>query len=214
MAINDGVNVYSPDGVCIETNPAGCEILGLTRAQLLGRALIDPQWRVVKGDGTPYLPEEFPIARALRTGETARGADMGIDLPSGERRWLSVNAEPVRNPETDVIEYGVVTFKDITQQRQAEDELSARNAKLSAALGEAEKASRAKSDFISVMSHELRTPMNAVLGCAQLLSQSSLNAGQARTLGVLADAGRQMLALLNDLFDLASLEAGKVRLER
>ena len=62
------------------------------------------------------------------------------------------------------------------------------------ALAEAEKASRAKSDFMGVMSHELRTPMNAILSCAMLLSQSDLDTVQKRTLGVLEEAGRQMLA--------------------
>ncbi|MBI1361315.1 MAG: response regulator [Alphaproteobacteria bacterium] len=213
-AISDGVNVYAPDGRCIETNPAGCAILGLQREQLLGRSVIDPAWRIVGSDGAPLAPDAFPISRAFRTGQAVRGVTLGVDLPEGGRRWISVNAQPVRNPETDAIEYGVVTFKDITQEREAESELSLRNSRLMAALGEAEKASRAKSDFISVMSHELRTPMNAVLGCAQLLSQSSLGAVQTRTLGVLTDAGRQMLALLNDLFDLSSLDSGKVRLER
>jgi CheY-like chemotaxis protein len=64
------------------------------------------------------------------------------------------------------------------------------------------------------MSHELRTPMNAVLASAKLLGQSALNPVQRRTLGVLEDAGRQMLALLNDLLDLSSLNADKVRIER
>jgi CheY-like chemotaxis protein len=79
-------------------------------------------------------------------------------------------------------------------------------------LAATERASQAKTDFLSVMSHELRTPMNAILGCAALLRQSKLESGQGRTLGVLEDASRQMLALLNDLFDLSSLDNRKVRL--
>ena len=67
---------------------------------------------------------------------------------------------------------------------------------------------------MGVMSHELRTPMNAVMSCALLLAQSKLDPVQRRTLGVLEDAGRQMLALLNDLLDLSSLNADKVRIER
>ena len=213
-AVHEGVNVYSADGRIIELNPAAEEILGLSREQMMGRAYVDPRWRILAYDGTPLKPEELPVARVLGTGLAVRDIGVGVELPNGNIRWIIVNGEPVRNPETGAIEYAVITFQDITQQRRAEDALSLRNARLASALSEAEKASRAKSDFISVMSHELRTPMNAVLGCAQLLSLSRMDPVQTRTLGVLEDAGRQMLALLNDLFDLASLDADKVRLQR
>jgi PAS domain S-box-containing protein len=213
-AIHEGVNVYSMDGRIVESNRSGYELVGLTREQQLGLAYVDPRWTIVTPEGAPIAPDDLPIARVLRHGEPARNVVLGIDLPTGERRWLSVNGAPIRNPETGALEYGVVTYRDITLQRLAEDTLSSHNANLAEALAAAEKASRAKSDFISVMSHELRTPMNAVLGCAQLLSQSHMDPVQKRTLGVLEEAGRQMLTLLNDLFDLASLDADKVRLQR
>lgn len=213
-AVHEGVNIYSADGQIIELNPSAEEILGLTRDQQLGRSYIDPRWQIFKQDGSLFAPNEFPVVRALKNGEVLRDVGMGVQLPNGERRWISVNASPVRHAETDLIEFAVVTFKDVTRQRSAEDRVAAQNARLAEALVTAEKASQAKSDFLGVMSHELRTPMNAVLGCAQLLSQSRLDAVQKRTLGVLEDAGRQMLALLNDLLDLASLDQDKVRLER
>jgi PAS domain S-box-containing protein len=213
-AVHEGVNVYSLDGRIVESNRSGHELVGLTREQQLGLAYLDPRWKMITAEGAPMAPEDLPIARVLRRGEPARNVVLGIDLPTGERKWLSVNGAPIYNQETGALEYGVVTYRDITLQRLAEDALSAHNASLAEALSEAEKASRAKSDFISVMSHELRTPMNAILGCVQLLGQSQMNPVQKRTLGVLEDAGRQMLALLNDLFDLASLDADKVRLRR
>jgi len=93
-------------------------------------------------------------------------------------------------------------------------EVRDKNAQLGEALAEAEKASRAKTDFMGVMSHELRTPMHAVTSCAVLLSHSKLDSTQRRTLGVLEDASKQMLAVLNDLLDLSALNADKVRIER
>src|SRR5690606_1796839 len=98
-------------------------------------------------------------------------------------------------------------------QKLAESGLSERNAQLGEALAAAERANRARSDFLGVVSHELRTPMNAILGCAALLRRSQLNGGQERTLGVLQDAGRQMQALLNDLIDMSGLDADKIRIE-
>lgn len=77
----------------------------------------------------------------------------------------------------------------------------------------AEAASRAKSEFLTSMSHELRTPLNAVLGYAQLLSlDGGLSAQQARRLDVIHQSGEHLLALINDILDLASIEAGHTEL--
>jgi len=208
------VNVYSATGRIVESNTAAMKFLNLSRDPQMGRIIGDPLWKITRLDGADIPPEEYPVNRALRRGETVQDVDIGVRLPSGEQRWLNVNAAPVRDPSTGAVDYAVMTFKDITGQHQAEQRLSEQNARLGEALAEAEKANRAKTDFMGVISHELRTPMNAVLSCAQLLSQSDLDPVQRRTLGVLDDAGRQMLALLNDLLDMSSLNTGKVRIER
>lgn len=213
-AIQEGVNVHTPNGDVVEMNAAGARILGLSHEQIRNRAFFDPRWKTFKPDGSPFLADEYPVAITLRTGVSLQNVPMGIGLPSGEIRWITINTAPLRHPETQAVEYAVVTMKDVTEQRAAEMQLIEQHKQLAAALSEAEKASRAKSDFMGVMSHELRTPMNAILSCALLLSQSRLDPVQKRTLGVLDDAGRQMLAVLNDLLDLSSLNAGKVRIER
>jgi signal transduction histidine kinase/CheY-like chemotaxis protein len=212
-AIQEGVNVHTPQGDVIEMNAACLRILGLTRDEMLGRGFSDPRWRTFKADGSPFLADEYPVAVTLRTGLPVQNVPMGIELPSGELRWIVINSVPLRNAETDEVEYGVVTMKDVTAQHQAELRLTAKNVELAAALAAAEKANRVKTDFMGVMSHELRTPMNAVLSCANLLSQTRLDPAQKRMLGVLDEAGRQMLALLNDLLDLSSFNADKVRID-
>jgi len=212
-AMNEGVNVFDGNGNIIESNPAAAEILGLTRDQQFGRSVTDPRWRTTRPDGSEFPSEEYPVARTLRSGEIVRDASMAIELPDGRRRWISINTAPVRDLKSGLIEYVVSVFKDATAQRDAEALLTVQNARLGDALEVAEKASRAKSDFMGVMSHELRTPMNAIMGCALLISQSKLDPVQRRTLGVLEDAGKQMLAVLNDLLDLSALNADKVRIE-
>ncbi len=212
-AIQEGVNVHTPAGEVVEMNAACLRILGLTRDELQGRAFTDPRWRTFKGDGTSFGWEEYPVNITLKTGVSLQNVPMGIELPSGEVRWITINSVPLHNSETGEVEHAVVTMKDITAQHQAELRLNAKNMELAMALEEAEKANRVKTDFMGVMSHELRTPMNAVLSCANLLTQSRLDPMQRRTLGVLEDAGRQMLALLNDLLDLSSLNADKVRID-
>ncbi|PCE65278.1 PAS domain-containing sensor histidine kinase [Salinivibrio sp. YCSC6] len=83
------------------------------------------------------------------------------------------------------------------------------------AMKDAERANQAKSDFLSAMSHELRTPLNCVLGYAQLLMNATspaLEATQQQYVAQIHQSGRHLLALINDVLDLAKIEAGKISL--
>ncbi|MFZ6046981.1 CHASE domain-containing protein [Pseudomonas sp. CR3202] len=93
--------------------------------------------------------------------------------------------------------------KDISQEREAAQQL--RNAKERAEL-----ASRSKSEFVASMSHEIRTPMSAVLGIAQLLTNTSLTADQRKYVQMLRGAGESLLVILNDVLDFSKLEAGQL----
>ena len=113
-ALPAGVVQQDGSGKITHANPEACRILGLTLDQMLGRASVDPQWHTVHEDGTPFPGHEHPAMQALSSGQAVRGVSMGVSLPSGERRWLRINAEPVRHPDGSVASV-VSSFVDITE---------------------------------------------------------------------------------------------------
>lgn len=119
-----------------------------------------------------------------------------------DRRILEVRSDPT--PDGGF----VLTWTDVTEQKAAE-------AALRRAADEAEAASRAKSQFLATMSHELRTPLNAVIGFSEALAHDSVRADPARIeeyAAAINEAGRHLLALINDILDVARIEAGRLDL--
>ena len=100
------------------------------------------------------------------------------------------------------IEGAVVSFSDISERLHAQEEL--RQVKEAA-----ERANRAKSEFLASMSHELRTPLNSVLGYAQLLRRhEGLQGGQIKALGMIQQSGEHLLGLIDEILDMAKIETG------
>lgn len=84
---------------------------------------------------------------------------------------------------------------------------------LEAAKIQAEKATRAKSDFLACMSHDIRTPMNAIIGMTDVLAEAELGEEHRQYLRVIRSAGETLLHLINDILDFSKIEAGELRLE-
>jgi PAS domain S-box-containing protein len=125
-------------------------------------------------------------------------------LPGGDLRTYETRARPVFDHSGRVT--GTVTIsRDVTERMQLEQSLR------HASLG-AERASAAKSEFLSRMSHELRTPLNAILGFAQLLEMDDLPGDQASSVDQIQVAGRHLLSLINEVLDISRIEAGRVSL--
>ncbi|HPF58838.1 MAG TPA: PAS domain S-box protein [Candidatus Competibacteraceae bacterium] len=107
-----------------------------------------------------------------------------------------------------------VLVTDITNIKQAQQELEKLNEQLQHRTEQAEEASHAKSAFLANMSHEIRTPLNAILGFTHLLQCAAIdNSQQLEMLRKVSSAAQHLLSLINNILDLSKIEAGKVVLE-
>ncbi len=203
-------------------------LLGLNRAlaQMLGYGR--PEQALAVGRSLRRLARievgEFKrIASALARHRVLQQVPMLISTHDGRQLWVELSVHIAADASGQGLRVeGMVS--DITQRRLAEQELTQhrdhleelvaeRTLELSQAKLRAESANQSKSRFLATMSHEFRTPLNAILGFAQLLQMDqSLGSGQRGKVDLIRDSGDHLLSLISDLLDMASIEAGKVRL--
>jgi signal transduction histidine kinase/ActR/RegA family two-component response regulator len=178
--------------------------------------------------GTPIRPGFEALAF-----KASRGIEDMYELTyvrkDGSRFPAIVSVSPLRDGDDKIIGY-LLIGTDNTARKQVEDAqavLDARlreqqlalqetNVELEAARAAADKANRAKSEFLSSMSHELRTPLNAVLGFAQLLASDKPppTPSQLRSIDQILKGGWYLLQLINEILDLAMIESGKVTMSQ
>ncbi|MBK1715485.1 PAS-domain containing protein [Rubrivivax gelatinosus] len=156
-------------------------------------------------------PDDVAACRNAFEGARAPGRSFATEYrlrrADGSWGWIADTGVP-RLAADGQLEGWVHYGWDITARKAAE-------AALIAARDEAERANRAKSDFLSRMSHELRTPLNAVLGFGQLLESEAsepLTTLQRERVGQVLRGGRHLLALIDEVLDLAGIDGGTLRL--
>lgn len=141
------------------------------------------------------------IKSAIQTGQP-ESIEYQIETPNGTR-FRQARITSVQNARS-----ATISVRDITERKEMEQSIvEARDL--------AEKASLAKSQFLSNMSHELRTPLNAVLGFSQVLGmdpEAPLTESQADCVHEIEKAGHHLLELINEILDLAKIESGKISL--
>ncbi|WP_114965248.1 PAS domain S-box protein [Alkalilacustris brevis] len=199
-----GVLARDAEGQIIFANAEAERLLGLIPPgrgeEHFGRV----PYRVTTLDGVEVPEEKLPFALVQARGVPLRDARFALECEGQPRRYLSINAAPVR---AEGLRAQVVqSVTDITAQVEAE-------AALRHAADKAEAANQAKSGFLANISHEIRTPLNGVLGMAELLDETLTDEKQRGMLDAIRESGQILLHTLNDVLDMSKIEAGKLELE-
>ncbi len=138
-----------------------------------------------------------------------------LEQPLEDGRWVLLRHARGRDGSLIIVRTDITELKRRENDlRSSQEALEAQSSMLADYAKDAEKANRAKSAFLAAMSHEIRTPLTAVIGYANLLAGTPLNAEQERHLSVLKTSGRHLLALVGDILDFSRLESGALTLAR
>ena len=193
-----GLLEVAPDGRIIRANESFCEMSGFSSEELKGQ------------DGGDLLldSEEKELMTARNTGRTEGKEDvyeLRVFNKNKETRYWLVSAAPLLGDDGEV--HGSIGIHwDITEMKQLEFELKG-------ARHKAEESSKAKAMFLANMSHEIRTPLNGIVGMAEQLAQSQLDADQRYFVDIMRSASSTLLSIINDVLDISKIESGKFSIE-
>ena len=186
--------IYQADarGHFTYVNPAAMRITGYDENELIGRLyleLIDPDYRDA---ADAFYRHQFEAR------EETSYFEFPMITKAGVRLWIGQNVMTISDGDR-IVAYDAVA-RDITQRKGIEEDLSrARDAAIESA--------RSKSEFLANVSHEIRTPLNGVLGMTELLLHTPLAPEQREYAEAIRSSGETLLAIVNDVLDLASRPA-------
>lgn len=193
------------DGFCTFVNPACINLLGYNSEQeLIGKNIRELIYYSPVDDADNPI-EEYSNENIKLNGESFHYYSEKFWRKDGSNFPVECWSQPIKR--ADKVLGNVVTFLDITERKLKEQQLLS-------AKDESDKANHAKSEFLARMSHELRTPLNAILGFTQLFDlDKSLSETSKLYSSEIHKAGHLLLSLINDVLDLAKIEAGRINIE-
>ena len=182
------------------------DILGYTADEILGKTHFD----MMVPEEVNKITEIF--GEIIANKEVIKNLENWNVRKDGRRVCLLTNGVPILDENGDLLGYRGID-NDITERKQAEEEIKKARDEADEKALQAELANSAKSDFLANMSHEIRTPMNGVIGMTGLLLDTSLTSEQREYTETIRTSGDSLLTVINDILDFSKIESGKLDLE-
>ena len=198
-SLPDPYSEINLEGAITFVNEAFVHETGYSRDELMGK-----KFNMLLDESNARLAKR-KYGEIYKTGRGVKNLELAWISKSGRVVLAEVSVSPIRRADGTMTGFQSV-YRDITERRQMEIALSR-------AKEEAEVASNAKSEFLASMSHEIRTPLNAILGMADLLTETPLNKEQQKFVQIFREAGENLLNIINDILDISKVEAGHIHLE-
>ncbi|WP_321430565.1 histidine kinase N-terminal 7TM domain-containing protein [uncultured Methanolobus sp.] len=203
--IPDGVVVLDQMQRIVDCNGAAKEFLEISTGDV-GKNIAD-------------LMKCWPELDVLRANSSEKNSIEVMKDNDGNPIWLKIDFLPMYSEEGNIVGQ-MITLRDITESKNAEETLLQTNRDLEEATSraqfmtaQAEMANRAKSEFLANMSHEIRTPLNGIIGFSDILMQSELTTKQKHYMRTVYTSANSLLDIINDVLDFSKIEAGKLELD-
>jgi PAS domain S-box-containing protein len=204
--LSAGVVVHAADTSIVLSNPAASRLLGLNAGQLQGKTAMDPGWHFLNADGSRMPLGDYPVNRVVASGDRIDGLVAGVMRTAGEEPvWLLTNAYPIHSGG-GALDQVVVTFIDITELIDAQEEVGRLNAELEQRVfdrtAELDSANKELEAFAYSVSHDLRAPLRHISGFSALLAERAgdqLDDKGRHYVDVISTSVRQMGVLIDDL---------------
>jgi PAS domain S-box-containing protein len=200
----DIITMVKADGELGPPSPAVRDVLGYEPAEY---AQMD-RMSLIHPDDRNRVSET--LRTLLRGG---RPVEFRFRVPHADGRWVVLESHARGMTDAEGRPSGLVAVsRDVTEKVALEEALSSAKKEAERAREDAERANRAKSEFLSRMSHELRTPLNAILGFGQLLEMDGLEPQHQESVEQILKGGKHLLDLINEVLDIARIESGRMTL--
>ncbi|HEY0869283.1 MAG TPA: ATP-binding protein, partial [Acidothermaceae bacterium] len=205
-----GKALLGTDGQFLRVNRAFCRIVGATGEELCARRLYD----ILRGDDAGFIA--VGAERLLRGEVESYACETGLLRSGADLLWALLGLSPVPDAHGQPVQM-IAQLQDITEVRayreRLEDLVARRTRELHHAKDEAERASQAKSWFLTHMSHEIRSPLQVmVLNAATLEGDRSLTPEQVSCIESIQSSGEHLATLINNVLDMSTVESGRLAL--
>jgi PAS domain S-box-containing protein len=203
---DDAIISKTLDGTLTSWNKAAQEIFGYTADEAIGQSVLMLIPKHLRD-------EETMILSRIRAGERIQHYETKRRAKDGSLVDVSLTVSPIKGENGTIIGASKI-LRDITRQKQIEEERDALLSREKDAREQAENASRAKDEFLGLLSHELRTPLNSILGWTRILTTHTLDETAADQALETIDRNAKLQArLIDDMLDVSRIISGKLRLD-